>query len=142
MKITETCLYVDNIEKAERFYSVVMNFHLVKKDKNRHLFYKFENGMLLIFNPATTQNEKSEVNGSPIPVHGATGTSHIAFSVNTLQYFNWKEQLKKHSIKIESEIEWPGGTKSFYFRDPSGNSLEIIHGDMWNLEDFFKADTS
>jgi catechol 2,3-dioxygenase-like lactoylglutathione lyase family enzyme len=133
ISITETCLYAESLEKAEHFYSEVMGFELVMKEKERHLFYKCENGMLLIFNPRHTSNVQTEVNGKPVPLHGAKGPGHIAFSVENDAYDEWKTRLRKKNIEIESEIEWPGNARSFYFRDPAGNSLEIITGNMWKL---------
>ncbi|REL33688.1 glyoxalase/bleomycin resistance/extradiol dioxygenase family protein [Rhodohalobacter sp. SW132] len=133
MKITETCLYADDLEKAESFYSGVMKFDLIQKEKQRHLFYRCENGMLLIFDPNSTLRESSDGSKNPVPRHGATGSGHIAFTVSPENYSNWKGRLQKQNIEIESEIKWPGGSESFYFRDPSGNSLEIIKGDMWDL---------
>jgi len=133
MKITETCLYVDNLSEAERFYSGVMEFELIRKEEDRHLFYRCENGMLLLFNPESTLHESEENSDNPVPRHGAIGSGHVAFTVSSESYSNWKSHLQNHNLKIESEIQWSGGSKSFYFRDPSGNSLEIIKGDMWDL---------
>jgi len=133
ISITETCLYADDLEKAEQFYSELMGFELVMKEKERHIFYKCENSMLLIFNPHHTSNEQTEVNGKPVPLHGARGPGHIAFSVKSDDYIDWKTKLRNQNIEIESEIDWPGNARSFYFRDPAGNSLEIITGDIWKL---------
>lgn len=131
--ITETCLYAVDLIEAEHFYSDLMGFQLVMKEDERHLFYKCTNSMLLIFNPQHTLNIKTDVNGDPVPLHGAEGPGHVAFSVDEEDYESWKIKLLKHNIAIESEIEWPGNVHSFYFRDPAGNSLEIITGDMWKL---------
>lgn len=132
MKITETCLYAKNLDEAESFYSGIMNFEMIAKDEGRHLFYRCENGMLLIFNPEDTISRQTEVDGSEVPLHGAKGPVHVAFSVEQDHYDDWKDKIEGHGIIIESEIVWREGIRSFYFRDPSGNSLEIISGDMWN----------
>ena len=34
-------------------------------------------------------------------------------------------------IEITHEQEWQGGRRSFYFKDPAGNLLEIADGDIW-----------
>ncbi len=39
---------------------------------------------------------------------------------------------KKHGIAIEADFDWPNGAHSIYFRDPSGNSLEIAEPKLWN----------
>ena len=133
MKIVETCIYAVDLIKAEKFYSDLMALKLLKKDEGRHLFYECENGMLLIFNPHHTKNVKTDVNGSAVPLHGSDGSGHVAFSVEADKYDEWKEKLTSNGIKIESEIEWSDDVRSFYFRDPAYNSLEIIAGNMWNL---------
>lgn len=133
MKITETCLYAKNLDEAEAFYSDLMNFEMIAKDEGRHLFFKCENGMLLIFNPEDTINRQTFVDGKSIPLHGSTGPGHVAFSVEHESYNEWKEKIEAHGINIESEIVWNENIRSFYLRDPAGNSLEIIRGDMWSI---------
>lgn len=133
LNIAETCIYTTDLDEAEKFYSDLMGLQLLKKDDERHLFYKCNNGMLLIFNPHHTLNMKTEVNSSPVPLHGAKGPGHLAFSVESDNYNEWKEKLTNNGIEIESEIVWTDDVRSFYFRDPAGNSLEIIAGNMWDF---------
>jgi catechol-2,3-dioxygenase len=39
---------------------------------------------------------------------------------------NGGSDCKRHGIAIEHEQRWPQGTYSLYFRDPAGNSVELI----------------
>ncbi|MEE9589465.1 MAG: glyoxalase/bleomycin resistance/extradiol dioxygenase family protein, partial [Hyphomicrobiaceae bacterium] len=32
------------------------------------------------------------------------------------------------------DFEWPGGGRSIYFRDPSGNCLEIAEPRIWGFD--------
>jgi catechol 2,3-dioxygenase-like lactoylglutathione lyase family enzyme len=34
-------------------------------------------------------------------------------------------------VEIEREITWPLGGRSVYFRDPAGNSVEFVEGEIW-----------
>ncbi len=43
------------------------------------------------------------------------------------------EHLVAQGIVIEAEVEWPPGGKSIYFRDPAGNSVELVTPGVWNL---------
>ena len=129
--ILETCLYVDDLSAAEQFYSTLPGLELISKEEGRHLFYRCNRNMLLLFNPKHTANEQTEVNGDPIPLHGAEGGGHIAFSVNGEQINEWKEFLEANQIEIESEVTWPQGSVSLYFRDPAGNSLEVVSRALW-----------
>ncbi len=134
-KIIETCLYASSLEDSEHFYSEILGLKLIRKEEGRHLFYRCGDAMLLIFNPNHTSEEQTFVNNRPIPLHGATGSIHVAFSVDQNEFKDWKSRLKSKGVNIESSVKWPGGLKSIYFRDPAGNSLEIIESGMWNIED-------
>ena len=41
--------------------------------------------------------------------------------------------LREKGIAIEADFVWPGGGRSIYFRDPSGNSLEFGEPKIWGL---------
>lgn len=129
--IAETCLYATNLNEAEEFYSEILKLDVVMKEKNRHVFFKCGDNMLLVFNPDHTRNKQTDVDGEPIPLHGASGSVHVAFSVEPDTFEDVKEYLKENDITIESEISWPNHSRSFYFRDPAGNSLEVITSDIW-----------
>ena len=129
--IAETCIYATNLEEAERFYREVLDFEVVMKEENRHVFFKCGDDMLLLFNPDHTRNEQTDVGGKLVPLHGATGSVHVAFSVEPNSFHSVKEDLKTHGIPVESEISWPNGSHSVYFRDPAGNSLEVVTENMW-----------
>lgn len=130
-KILETCLYAENLDEAEHFYTHILKLQMIKSEEGRHLFYKCGKGMLLIFNPNHTQNKQTQVNGDLIPLHGAKGNGHIAFSVE--DYDQWKDWLRQNDVVIESIVTWPNGVESTYFRDPAGNSVELVQADIWDL---------
>ena len=44
-----------------------------------------------------------------------------------------RERLQQEGVAIESEVTWPGGGRSIYFRDPAGNSLEFAMAGIWGL---------
>ena len=45
----------------------------------------------------------------------------------------WRRHLEVHGVAIEKELEWPKGGKSLYFRDPAGNSVELVTPGVWGL---------
>lgn len=126
--ILETCIYSNNLASSKSFYSSILGLELQSEKEGRHLFYRCGNQMLLIFNPAST----SEPDGSA-PPHGASGPGHLAFRVREDDLELWREKLESHGVPIESESEWPRGGRSFYFRDPDGNSIEIAVARIWGL---------
>jgi predicted enzyme related to lactoylglutathione lyase len=36
-------------------------------------------------------------------------------------------------VAIEKIVDWPGGGRSLYFRDPAGNSLELATPRIWGI---------
>jgi catechol 2,3-dioxygenase-like lactoylglutathione lyase family enzyme len=130
-KILETCIYAEDMDAAASFYGEMLELEQISSEENRHIFYKCGDGMLLIFNPGHTSNEQTYVDGSPVPLHGAKGPVHLAFAVEENDLHKWKKRLAFYDIEIESEVNWPNGCKSIYFRDPSGNSIELVSSGLW-----------
>jgi hypothetical protein len=64
----------------------------------------------------------------------------VAFAVPNDAIQDWKNRLKRRGVEVEHECIWPGGGLSIYFRDPSGNSIELASPKIWNLaeEPFFE----
>jgi catechol 2,3-dioxygenase-like lactoylglutathione lyase family enzyme len=126
--ILETCLYVDDLEAAEAFYRDVLGLEKVTKSEGRHVFFRCGQGMFLIFNP-----ERTQVKTGRAPTHGALGQGHAAFCMEESEVDAWRAHLTDNGVAIETEVNWPGGGKSLYFRDPAGNSLEVVTASTWGL---------
>jgi catechol 2,3-dioxygenase-like lactoylglutathione lyase family enzyme len=121
--ILETVLYyaAGQEEDLARFYGDVLGLPRV----GRGLHHRLGKGLLLLFD-----RDESSHQASP-PAHGATGAVHTCFVAPEPDYTAWKEHLLRHEIPLLEEIAWENGVRSFYFRDPAGNVLEIAEGDMW-----------
>jgi catechol 2,3-dioxygenase-like lactoylglutathione lyase family enzyme len=128
-RILETALYADDLDRAETFYTSVLGLRVFAKEIGRHLFFKFSDQMLLIFNPAKTSQESETV------PHGCHGAGHIAFGVPSSELDGWKQNLQSNGVEIEQDIRWPNGARSLYFRDPAGNCLELASPLVWGMED-------
>ncbi len=129
--IIETCLYAENLDEVRDFYTLLPGLKLVAEEEGRHLFFSCGSQMLLIFNPAHTSIEQTDVDGQIVPLHGSRGAAHIAFSIKKEDLRKWRDFLNENHIPIESEVTWPNGIVSLYFRDPAGNSLEVVSPDLW-----------
>jgi len=132
--VIETALYCSDLEAAEAFYTGVLNFEVFAKEDGRHLFFRCGDGMLLLFNPGYTATTVSEVGDARMPLHGSDGNGHTAFRAPAGEIERWKERLTAHQVTIESEITWPEGGISIFFRDPAGNVLEFTTPETWGLE--------
>lgn len=125
--ILETCLYVDDLERAENFYRDVLGLELFAKQEDRHIFFRCGETMFLLFNPETTLQA-----GTGMSPHGAKGPGHAAFVMEAGEADRWREWLTHQGVAIESEVNWPNGGYSIYFRDPTGNVLELATRAVWS----------
>lgn len=120
LKIKETCLYVSDLEAAYHFYHGILGLPVITYLKQKHLFLRAGSSVLLLFNP-----EDSKTKTSP-PPHYGSGNQHFAFEIREEQYEAAKAEIISKGIPIVDEVTWKSGRKSFYFRDPENNVLEII----------------
>lgn len=123
--IVESALYVDDLAAAVAFYGQVLGLEPWGHDPERHAFFQVGGRMLLLFLPEAT------LRGELLPPHGGHGPGHVALGIPAEEYELWKERLAAHGVAIEQELTWPLGGRSLYFRDPAGNSLELITPGVW-----------
>jgi catechol 2,3-dioxygenase-like lactoylglutathione lyase family enzyme len=128
-QVLETVLYVDDLNAAEAFYGDVLGLELDSRKEGLFVFFKCGDGMLLLFEP----NAASA--GRAVPAHGTTGPGHACFALPEAALDDWKQALEDRGVLIEQEVAWPRGGRSFYFRDPAGNSLELATPKIWGLPD-------
>ncbi|WP_438750592.1 VOC family protein [Pararhizobium sp. O133] len=131
--ILETALYADDLDAAEHFYGTVLGLQKITRAGNRHVFFRCGQGVLLIFNSEETIKPPHE-GALPVPPHGTKGNGHACFRVAADKLDSWIEKLTSAGIPIEVDIRWPTGARSFYFRDPAGNSLECAEPGLWAID--------
>jgi catechol 2,3-dioxygenase-like lactoylglutathione lyase family enzyme len=131
--VLETAVYVDDLDKAERFYGGVLGLPKAFAEPGRLLVFRSQESILLVFNPQHTGRDQIVINGGRIPLHGTHGAGHVAFRVMEKELDAWRSHLHAAGVKIESEVTWPNGARSIYFRDPAGNSLELATPNMWEF---------
>ncbi len=121
--VLETVLYARDLAAAENFYSRLLRIGPYVSVHHRHVFFKLESQMLLLFNPDVARSPST---GSlPIPPHGTDGGGHICFSAEPVGMQAWRQRIGDLGLVIEADFEWPGGGHSIYIRDPAGNSVEF-----------------
>jgi catechol 2,3-dioxygenase-like lactoylglutathione lyase family enzyme len=126
--IIETAVYVDDLDAAEAFYRDVLGLGVIGKEVGRHVFFQVgESDVLLAFFSEAT------LRGDILPSHGALGPGHFALGIELRHLDAWRQQLGSKGVAIEKEVDWPRGGKSLYFRDPAGNSVELITPGVWGL---------
>ncbi|MCA8884224.1 MAG: VOC family protein [Rhodobacteraceae bacterium] len=128
--ILETVLYVAALDPATAFYRDVLGLRLLHEDARMRAFDVSGRGVLLLFLRGGTLDPVRTPFGT-IPAHDGSGPLHMAFSVSAEDLPAWRRQLAAASVPIESEVAWPAGGQSLYFRDPDGHCLELATPGLW-----------
>jgi catechol 2,3-dioxygenase-like lactoylglutathione lyase family enzyme len=124
--VYETVLYGRPVHELARFYCETIGLRQVAEFGSAVAFRLDDGGMLLLFDPEMG----SRPVGSP-PSHGATGAGHVAFTVAPGELDRWSKALRRQGIELEQVLTWETGARSIYFRDPAGNSVELVDGELW-----------
>ena len=126
--VVETAIYVQDLAVAEAFYRDVLGLPVIGHEPGRHVFFRVGAGqVLLVFLAEATRR------GDVLPPHGAEGPGHLALGIAAADLDAWQARLLGHGVAVEKEVTWPRGGKSLYFRDPAGNSVELITPGVWGL---------
>ena len=121
LNVAEAVLYVDDLPAGSRFYQEVLGLPLTFSFNDAAFLQTGRDSTLILFDRAQLAARESV-----IPHHGSKGPGHVALAVPAGDLEDWRARLKAHGVEIEHEQTWPGGAQSIYFRDPAGNSVELI----------------
>jgi len=125
--LLETAIYGTDIEALERFYVELLGLERIAGTAGRNAVLRCGSSIIILFNQLA-----SSVAGGLFPPHGATaGVGHIAFAASPEDFVLWREKLAAANVPIETEMQWADDSRSIYFRDPAGNSVEIAPATLW-----------
>lgn len=130
--ILETALSVADPQRSAAFYRRLFGFPTLLESDRLVALDVAGRSVLLLFQAGAT-GEPYETPGGVIPGHGCTGRSHFAFSVSSDDLSYWQQRLSDAGVPVESTVDWPGGARSVYFRDPDGHLGEFITNGFWAL---------
>ena len=128
--ILETCLYVDDLDRAAAFYADTLGLPALYDDARMRVFDVGGRGVLLLFLRGATL-APVELPGGRIPPHDGAGPVHLAFQIPAESWDAWQAQLARLGVAVEAEARWPRGGRSLYFRDPDRHLLELATPGLW-----------
>ena len=125
--ILESALYYSHSERPAvlAFYDETLGMRRVA-GWHDGTAYRLGAGVLLLFD----RDLVAERDG-PVADHGSTGPGHVCLVANAGRYDELRDRLAGAGIEITHDHEWSAGQRSFYFRDPAGNLLEVADADLW-----------
>ena len=123
--VLETALYYPHSarEAVLAFYGETLGLQCVAAWDDGTAF-RLGAGVLLVFD----RDLLAEREG-PVAEHGAGGPGHVCFTAT--DYEAAHSELAGAGVEITHDQEWPQRGRSFYFKDPAGNLLEVADRDIW-----------
>ena len=129
-RVIETCLYVDDLDRAAEFYERVLGLTALTADARFRAYDVGGASVLLLFRRGATL-ETVHMPGGTIPPHDGRGPLHMALAIAADALPQWEQRLADHGVAVEGRTDWSRGGHSIYFRDPDGHLLELATPGLW-----------
>jgi len=139
-RLLETALYVEDLERAVRFYEDVLGLTPLARtapemEAQRRVLCPLHipGGQVLLLFAKGATSATAVLPGGTIPPHDGNGRLHLAFAISSGDLDAWRERLQTLGVAIEGEMAWPRGGTSLYFRDPDGHLVELATPGLWSI---------
>ena len=130
--VLETSLYVDDLDRASRFYEETFGLTCIQSDERLRAYSVGDRSVLLLFKRGAS-NRVTRLPEGKLGPHDGSGPLHLAFSISAEDLPTWEKLLVARGIAIETRIRWPRGGTSIYFRDPDNHSVELATPGVWSI---------
>jgi catechol 2,3-dioxygenase-like lactoylglutathione lyase family enzyme len=128
--VLETALYVEDKTRSVRFFNEVMGLPILVNEERLTGLDAGNHTILLIFERGGSVDGE-DTPGGHIPGHDGAGPLHMCFKIAEADYEEWRGHLRKNDVEELSEVTWPRGGRSYYFKDPDGHVLELATPGLW-----------
>jgi len=122
--ISEVALWVEDLERAVKFYTENLGFTVEELDPGRNAFLKSGDFLLVLFNPGDPgtplANDYLGRKGSP---RGAV--YHVAFRVNPQELDSLGELLRGRGLDVKGPVDFATGRRSYFLDDPDEHYIEL-----------------
>lgn len=128
-RLGHVLIAVRDLEASKRFYMELLGFTLLEQEEEHGGAFltlgAYGNTLDLFQTTDPDATPASADDGNMGPLRGL-GVKHVAFAVAEEE--DWRQawlELSDAGIKVEHAVDHES-QKSIYFRDPDGNTLEIV----------------
>src|SRR5271155_3238153 len=98
--VLETCLYLDDLDGASRFYEELFGWKLMDGDARIRAYGVAAGSVLLLFKRGATAQPVATP-GGVIPGHDGVAGGHIAFAISAADWEGWLRRLEEREISVE-----------------------------------------
>jgi len=130
--IIETAIYVDDLDRASRFYEDLFHLEQLHADDRLRAYGVAAKSVLVIFKRGASIDAVALPFGK-MGSHDGSGPMHFALSIALEDLPAWEDLLARKEIAIETRIHWPRGGVSLYFRDPDNHLVELATPGVWAI---------
>ncbi|MHC1783497.1 MAG: VOC family protein [Anaerolineaceae bacterium] len=120
-KITDYCLFVEDIERSTAFYHDILGLELKRRDLGFSEFLTGE-ATLALWEAADFRKNVGK-NILSLQGHRCIGAFEFEKSEELMELYH---RLKGLGVEFATEmVDWPWGARAAYFKDPDGFLWEI-----------------
>jgi catechol-2,3-dioxygenase len=112
--LAELTLETTDLARSERFYGDLIGLEVLSRDEDRVWLAVGERTRLGLWTPG--EKEFGDRGGRHVHFALAAAPGHLDALV---------ERLRSAEIGVRGPVEHPGGDRSIYFEDPTGNVVEV-----------------
>jgi catechol 2,3-dioxygenase-like lactoylglutathione lyase family enzyme len=131
--VLETSLYVDDLDRASRFYEDLFGLSRIIEGDARLRAYSVAGRSVLLLFKRGASNCVTQLPFGKMGPHDGSGSLHLAFSISIEDLSGWEKVLADRGIAVESRVHWPRGGTSLYFRDPDNHLVELATPGVWTI---------